>query len=98
MKTAVIISTYNQPKALNICLESIRSQSKLPDEIMIADDGSTQETTDLIKKISESFSVSIKHVWHPDEGFQRTKILNKAITEYAMEGKMLFVKRALLNI
>ena len=81
MKTAVIISTYNRPKALNICLESIRNQSKLPDEIVIADDGSTQETTDLIKKISESFPVPIKHVWHPDEGFQRNKILNKAITE-----------------
>ena len=44
MKTSIIVSTYNWPQALQICLGSILKQTVLPDEIVIADDGSTGET------------------------------------------------------
>ena len=56
-------------------------------EIVIADDGSTQETTDLIKRFQRTSSLRIKHVWQKDDGFQKTKILNKAII--ASEGEYL---------
>lgn len=79
MKTAVIVSTYNRPKALKVCLESIRNQSKMPDEIIIADDGSTEDTTTFIKKIANNYPVPIKHIWQDDKGFRRTTILNKAV-------------------
>lgn len=80
MKTSLLVSTYNRPKALRVCFESIRKQTKLPDEILIADDGSTEETLQLIKEISEKFPVPIKHIWQEDKGFRRTKILNKALS------------------
>ena len=56
-------------------------------EIVIADDGSTQETTDVIKRFQKESSLRIKHVWQEDDGFQKTKILNKAIL--ASEGDYL---------
>lgn len=79
MKKALIISTYNRPKALALCLESVKGQSMLPDEVIIADDGSTQETSILIENISKDFPVAIKHIWHEDTGFKLAQIRNKAI-------------------
>ena len=50
-------------------------------EIIVADDGSTDETRERIKKFESETGRTIKHVWQPDEGFQKTRILNKALVE-----------------
>ena len=41
MKTTLIISTYNRPEALSVCLDSVRFQTVMPDEVIVGDDGST---------------------------------------------------------
>jgi len=79
--SSLIISTYNWPGALAACLRSVESQKRLPDEIIIADDGSTEETAQLIREYQKRFSIPIKHIWHPDEGFRLAKIRNMAIAE-----------------
>ena len=79
MKTSIIVSTYNWPQALQICLGSILKQTVLPDEIVIADDGSTGETRRLVEEMQAKSNVPIEHVWHEDKGFRRTTIMNKAI-------------------
>lgn len=79
MKVSLIVSTYNWPTALHICLKSILNQSVLPDEIIIADDGSRSDTADLIDQFKSISMVPVKHIWHPDHGFQLAKIRNKAI-------------------
>lgn len=48
-------------------------------EFIIADDGSGQPTRDLIEQFREHGMLEIKHVWHPDNGFQKSAILNKAV-------------------
>lgn len=78
-KCSLIISTYNWPQALNLCLLSVLNQEHLPDEVIIADDGSGQETEQLIDQFKTSFPVPLLHVWHEDKGFRKTIILNKAI-------------------
>ncbi|MGX5688858.1 glycosyltransferase family 2 protein [Arcticibacter tournemirensis] len=85
IKTSLIISTYNWPEALNLCLLSVTRQSVLPDEVIIADDGSTFETAELIEKIRLTFPVPLIHVWQEDEGFQLAKIRNKAIAHARYE-------------
>ncbi|MBZ4189551.1 glycosyltransferase family 2 protein [Niabella sp. 3A5MI-3] len=75
----MIISTYNWPEALECCLKSILRQSRLPNEVIIADDGSTTETRLLIERFQPLFPVPLLHVWQPDEGFQLARIRNKAI-------------------
>ena len=44
MKTTLLITTYNRPDALELCLMSVLRQTHLPDELLIADDGSTPDT------------------------------------------------------
>jgi len=83
--SSLIISTYNWPEALQCCLKNVRDQSVLPDEIIIADDGSTDETKRIISDIANDFPVTIVHVWQPDEGFQLSKIRNKAIAKCRFE-------------
>lgn len=78
-KSSLIISTYNWPEALRLCLLSVKEQSVLPDEVIIADDGSTGQTAEVIDAMRPSFPVKLIHVWQEDEGFQLSKIRNKAI-------------------
>ncbi|MGX9986758.1 glycosyltransferase family 2 protein [Soonwooa purpurea] len=79
MKTALLISTYNWPSALDKVLESVQAQIVLPNEILIADDGSTQETKGLIEQWKLKSKVKISHFWQEDDGFRKTIIMNKAI-------------------
>lgn len=77
--TSIIISTYNSPKWLEKVLIGYNHQSYQFFEIVIADDGSGQETLDLIASIKSKVFYPIVHVWHEDNGFQKSQILNKAI-------------------
>lgn len=81
MKTSLLISTYNWPQALELVLLSAQAQTENPDEILIADDGSTEETKALIENFRKTFPFEIKHFWHEDKGFRKAIILNKAIAE-----------------
>ncbi len=83
MKISVIVPTYNRPKALKLCLLSLARQSVLPDEVLIADDGSGPETRDIVldmqKKLNHYFLV--KHVWQEDVGFRKPRIINETVRQ-----------------
>jgi len=81
IKSTLLISTYNWPEALELVLKSVAIQTHLPDEIIIADDGSTDETKQLINSFKSQFSIPLIHVWHEDDGFRKSQILNKAIVK-----------------
>jgi len=87
MKCTVIVPTYNRPHVLKLCLLSLAQQSRLPDEVLIADDGSGQETKDAIVEMTERLKdrFPIRHVWHEDKGFRKPKILNETIRQSAGE-------------
>lgn len=79
IKVALIITTYNWPEALELVLLSVLKQSFLPFEIIIADDGSGEETKAVVDKFKNQFDTPLIHIWHEDEGFRRSAVLNKAI-------------------
>ncbi|MFZ4863553.1 glycosyltransferase family 2 protein [Sphingobacterium sp. Mn56C] len=81
VQCSLIISTYNWPAALELCLQSIMKQHVLPNEIIIADDGSTAETQELIASYQQKSLVPLVHVWHEDNGFRLTQIRNKAVAK-----------------
>ncbi|MBZ9630588.1 glycosyltransferase family 2 protein [Salegentibacter sp. LM13S] len=77
--TSIILSTYNAEEWLEKVLWSYTVQSYPNFEIVIADDGSNETTKQLIERFRKITAFKIKHVWHPDRGFQKSEILNKAI-------------------
>ena len=79
IKVSVIISTYNSVNWLEKVIWGYNNQSFSDFEMIIADDGSTSETSDLIEVLSKKVTFPINHIWHEDNGFQKSKILNKAI-------------------
>ncbi len=85
MKITAIVPTYNRPRALKLCLLSLARQSMPPSEVLIADDGSGNETRDLIrvmqKQLHDVFPVG--HVWQEDIGFRKPRILNEAARQAA---------------
>jgi len=78
-RCAALVATYNWPSALALVLSALRAQERLPDEVLIADDGSGPETTAVIARIAADFPVPLHHVWHSDEGFRAGAIRNRAI-------------------
>lgn len=77
----VVITTYNQPKWLKKVLFGYEAQTEKNFTVIIADDGSGQETRDLIEQFKTRGKLHIQHIWHPDNGFQKCQILNKAIAQ-----------------
>lgn len=79
--TSLIIATYNWPAALDVVLRSVRLQRVLPDEVLIADDGSGEATRHVVLAHQTDFPVPLKHVWHEDRGFRLAAIRNEAIRQ-----------------
>ncbi|SDB41954.1 Glycosyl transferase family 2 [Streptococcus henryi] len=52
MKTSVVMATYNGEKYLEQQLDSILTQSVLPDELIVVDDGSTDNTRRILTEFS----------------------------------------------
>jgi glycosyltransferase involved in cell wall biosynthesis len=88
-QVSLIISTYNRPEALALCLQSVVRQTVLPNEVIVGDDGSAEETARLIRKIQSAFPVEIIHVWQEDKGFRLAMCRNKSVArcryEYVIE-------------
>lgn len=84
-KCSLIISTYNWPEALELTLLSIQQQTIMPSEIIIADDGSSSPTKEIIDSFNNKFSIPIIHVWHEDNGFRLATIRNKAFSRVSTD-------------
>lgn len=82
---SLIITTYNWVAALEFVLQSVTSQSHLPNEVIIADDGSTVETQQLIEQFQADFPVPLIHAWQTDEGFRAARSRNNAVTHASSE-------------
>ncbi|MGP0566021.1 MULTISPECIES: glycosyltransferase family 2 protein [unclassified Nitrospina] len=84
---SIILSTYNRPDALERVLTSLEAQTDRDFEVIVADDGSTENTRALVETFSQRNTLVLKHVWHEDRGFRAGAIRNKAVA--ACEGERL---------
>ena len=81
MRVSLIITTYNWPESLFLVLKSIENQTIVPEEVVIADDGSTVETKEIIAKFQKDSELNIIHSWQKDNGFRAARSRNKAIAK-----------------
>lgn len=76
---SVVVTTYNQPRALELVLWGYGAQTVRDFEVLVADDGSGEETAALVRRMRAETGLRMVHVWHADRGFRKTEILNRAI-------------------
>jgi glycosyltransferase involved in cell wall biosynthesis len=78
MLFSVIVTTYNRPDALRAVLDGLLAQSDSDFEILIADDGSRENTRELVLAAAREARLSISHVWQEDRGFRAGAVRNRA--------------------
>lgn len=61
---SVIIPTYNYARFIGFCLESIFAQTYKDFEIIVVDDGSTDDTAEVLKKYEDK----IHYIYQPNKG------------------------------
>jgi glycosyltransferase involved in cell wall biosynthesis len=79
MKLSVIVTTYNRPDALKKVLEGLYAQTRLPDEILVADDGSGPGTGAMLRAFENRTGPLVVHIWQKDLGFRAALARNKAV-------------------
>lgn len=65
MRISVALCSYNGEKFLDPQLESVARQTRLPDELVICDDGSTDGTGGLVEAFSKTASFPTRFVSNP---------------------------------
>lgn len=88
---SLIVTTYNWPEALRLSLNSVLRQSMLPSEVLIADDGSSWQTAEVIRVFQQLLPCSVKHIWQEDRGYRRCAVLNKALREVPDDNYVIFI-------
>jgi glycosyltransferase involved in cell wall biosynthesis len=81
MLVSVIVTTYNRPDALAAVLRGLSAQSDRGFEILVADDGSRDETRALVDGHSRDAPIAIRHVWQEDRGFRAGAARNRAAAQ-----------------
>ena len=76
---SIIVGTYNDLDILEASLAAFAAQDYPDFELVIADDGSTQDYAPVLKAWAPRFVHGIKHATHEKRGFRKARILNRAI-------------------
>src|SRR3989304_4496070 len=79
MRTAIIVTTYNRPDALEAVLAGYQAQRDAGFELLVADDGSTDETRRVIGEFKSRAAFPVTHVWHEDRGFRAAAVRNRTL-------------------
>jgi len=79
LRIAVIVTTYNSPLMLAAVLEGYLAQTDRNFELFVADDGSMQETAQVVKQFQARSSFPIHHIWQEDDGFRAAAIRNRTL-------------------
>lgn len=83
MNISLLITTFNRPDALELVLKTVASQSHAPSEVVVCDDGSSLETSLLVRQWAER--LPIRHVWQPDRTFRAARSRNLGISKSEAE-------------
>jgi len=81
----LVVTTYQAPNDLRRVMESISCQARLPDQVVVADDGSSIDTARLIQEYQKRFSFPLIHSWQPDRLFRLSRSRNLALSRVTCE-------------
>ena len=81
----LVVTTYERPDALARVLASVGGQSRWPDEVIVADDGSGPATAEVVRRFESQAPCPVQFVTQPHDGFQAGRIRNAAIASTACD-------------
>ncbi len=76
---SVVVLTYNRSDALLRVLDALAAQTDHGFEVIVADDGSRPEHTDVIAAHASRWPFALCHAWHPDRGFTAAAARNMGV-------------------
>ena len=76
---SVIVSAYGRPEFMELVLRGFARQTDRRFELLVADDGSGPEVQAAAERVARETGMEVTHLWHADEGFRKTVILNRAV-------------------
>ncbi len=81
LEISVVVSTYQRPGHLRRCLQSLAAQQGVDGqfEVIVVDDGSQDETANLVAQFRRDAPFPVKFATHPHEGFQLARCRNSGI-------------------
>src|SRR5262245_17841381 len=84
-RVSVIVSTYNRPRALQLVLEGYARSTFRDFEVVIADDGSTDETVQVVEHFARRSPFPLRRVYQAHRGFRLAAARNLAVRSAAGE-------------
>lgn len=78
---SLVITTYNRSDALVAVLQALELQTDRDFEVIVADDGSTDEHQQNVAQFAQTLTLPITHVWHPDNGFTAAQVRNMGVEQ-----------------
>lgn len=81
MKISIIVPVYNRIENLKYLIYCLKRQTSQIDELIIADDGSSVDVVNFLKKEVNDLNSTVKYIWQKDLGFRKTRALNNAVKE-----------------
>jgi len=85
MKVSLILATYKMPRHLKLVFTALQRQTLMDFEILLCDDGSGEETKQIVEGFKAHSKISLRHFWQENKGFRKCRILNQAIREASGE-------------
>ncbi|MDP2650303.1 MAG: glycosyltransferase [bacterium] len=79
MKISVIIPTVGRPDDLRTCLRAVAANTRLPDEVIIIEQGDIQKTTSVAEAFSETFPITV--IFHHEKSL--TQARNRGLAKSA---------------
>src|SRR4051812_24211304 len=76
---SIIVTTFDRPDALALVLRSLAQQTDRDFELIVADDGSGPETSEVVRSWSSRPGARLQHIWQEHRGFRAGEIRNRAI-------------------
>lgn len=78
-RCCLVVTTYERPDALARVIATVAAQTRPPDELIVADDGSGPTTAQLVAGHAAVAGYPVRHVWQPHDGFRAGRIRNAAV-------------------
>ncbi|MBI2437730.1 MAG: glycosyltransferase [Lentisphaerae bacterium] len=81
MNTSVIVTVYNRPAMLIACLRALALSSERVDEVVVSDDGSSEDNVRRMRSVFPDFPFPVRYVWQEDHGYRLAAARNNALRQ-----------------